>query len=137
METTVEQEIANINNMDKLIHKMNSHARQQLRNVVVKQLEGRTPEDFVMDVFEKTLNGTRDWSKSKVSFHEFLFGCLRSDISNFIKKISRRGGGHFSLLEGTNLGLYTNKEVSLANPKPFIGKWDEHQQSSIMRKRLH
>ena len=88
METTVEQEMI-AHDIVTVIKGMNSRAKHHLRNVNVKQMEGMTPEDFVMDVMEKVLNGTRDWSKSKVSFDEFLFGCLRSDTSNFIKKLTR------------------------------------------------
>ena len=71
--------------MDEVIDRMNAYAISILKSVGVKNFNGKEPIDFVGDVILKVMDGQRDWSKSKCSFTEFLFGCLKSEISNFFK----------------------------------------------------
>jgi len=66
-----------------VIDKMTLYAISRLKNVKVKSFNGREPFDFVGDVLLKALDQQRDWEKAKCSIEEFLFGCLRSEISNF------------------------------------------------------
>jgi DNA-directed RNA polymerase specialized sigma24 family protein len=79
-----------------VIEDMNRYASIKLKNINIKQLEGKTPDDFTSDVLLKVLEGTRDWTIATCSMKEFLFGILRSDISHFIEKITRRDIGLFS-----------------------------------------
>jgi len=72
-------------NMDELIDRMNAYAISRLKSVGVKSFNGKEPIDFVGDVILKVMENTRDWSKAQCSFREFLFGCLKSEISNFFK----------------------------------------------------
>ena len=75
-----------------VIEKMNLYAAMRLRNVDIKQLEGKTPDDFTSDTLLKVLGGIRSWETSSTdNFEKFLFGCLRSEVSNFLDKIDRRG----------------------------------------------
>ena len=71
--------------MDKVINSMNAYAISLLKSVGAKNFDGREPIDFVGDVILKVIEGKRDWTKAKCSFKEFLFGCLKSEISNFFK----------------------------------------------------
>lgn len=71
--------------MDEIIDRMNAYAISLLKSVRMKDFNGREPIDFVGDVIMKVIEGKRDWNKAQCSFTEFLFGCLRSEISNFFK----------------------------------------------------
>lgn len=71
--------------MDDLIDRMNSYAMSRLKSVGLKDFDGVEPIDFVGEVLLKVVEGKRDWEKAQCSFKEFLFGCLKSDISNFFK----------------------------------------------------
>lgn len=70
---------------DEVIDRMNAYAFSQLKSVGVKTFNGKEPIDFVGEVILKVMEGQRDWTKANCSFTEFLFGCLRSEISNFFK----------------------------------------------------
>jgi len=69
--------------MDEVIDRLNAYAISLLKSVGIKNFNGKEPIDFVGDVILKVMDGQRDWSKAKCSFTEFLFGCLKSEISNF------------------------------------------------------
>lgn len=69
--------------MEEIIDRMNAYAISLLKSVGAKDFNGKEPIDFVGDVILKVMEGKRDWSKAQCSFTEFLFGCLKSDISNF------------------------------------------------------
>jgi DNA-directed RNA polymerase specialized sigma24 family protein len=71
--------------LDEVIDRLNAYAISQLKSVGVKNFNGKEPIDFVGDVLLKVMEGQRDWSKANCSFTEFLFGCLKSEISNFFK----------------------------------------------------
>ncbi len=71
--------------MDEVIDRMNAYAISLLKSVGAKNFNGKEPIDFVGDVLLKVMEGKRDWSKAQCSFTEFLFGCLKSEISNFFK----------------------------------------------------
>lgn len=71
-------------NMDEIINSMNAYAISRLKSVGVKNFNGKLPIDFVGDLILKVMEGERDWSKAQCSFKEFLFGCLKSEISNFL-----------------------------------------------------
>jgi len=75
--------------MDAIIDSMNAYAMSILKSVGVKNFNGRHSVDFVGDIFLKVMEGTRDWDKAECSFKEFLFGCLRSEISSFFKTKKR------------------------------------------------
>ncbi len=69
--------------MDEVIDRMNAYAISLLKSVGVKNFNGKEPIDFVGDVILKVMDGKRDWTSAQCSFTEFLFGCLKSEISNF------------------------------------------------------
>lgn len=66
-----------------VIDKMTLYAISRLKTINIKSFNGREPVDFVGDVLLKALDQQRDWEKAKCSIEKFLFGCLRSEISNF------------------------------------------------------
>lgn len=69
--------------MDEIIDRLNAYALSRLKSVGLKNFNGRQPIDLVGDLILKVMEGTRDWSKAKCSFKEFLFGCLKSEIDNY------------------------------------------------------
>ncbi|HRY34037.1 MAG TPA: hypothetical protein P5531_13805 [Bacteroidales bacterium] len=71
--------------MEEIIDSMNAYAINRLKCVGVKNFHGKEPIDFVGDLILKVIEEKRDWSKAKCSFKEFLFGCLKSEISNYFK----------------------------------------------------
>jgi len=79
----LEQEIHN-NEMKEILDSMTAYAYSRLKTIGVKDLEGKNPEDFVGEVLMKVAEGERDWQKAKCSFKVFLFGCLKSHISNYL-----------------------------------------------------
>lgn len=82
-------------NMDEIIDSMNAYAISVLKSVGVKDFNGKHPVDFVGDLLLKVMEGTRDWNKAECSFKEFLFGCLKSDISSFFKTKKRHNADEF------------------------------------------
>ncbi|MDX3917219.1 sigma-70 family RNA polymerase sigma factor [Olivibacter sp. SDN3] len=71
--------------LDAVIDRMNAYALNRLGSVGIKSFNGKEPVDFVGDVILKVIEGTRDWDNATCSFDDFLFGCLKSEISNFFK----------------------------------------------------
>lgn len=71
--------------MDEVIDRMTAYAYIRLKTFEVKNLEGKEPVDFVGDVILKVMDGERNWENANCSFEEFLFGSLKSEISNFFK----------------------------------------------------
>ena len=69
--------------MEDIVNRMILYASDKFRSLDAKDLQGKEPFDFVQDVLCKSLENKRNWDDSKCTFVEFLFGCLRSDISNF------------------------------------------------------
>lgn len=79
---TVEEAILS-HDMEDIVNRMILYARDKFKSLDVKNLQGKEPFDFVQDVLCKSLESKRNWDESKCTFVEFLFGCLRSEISNF------------------------------------------------------
>lgn len=79
---TVEEAILS-HDMEDIVNRMTLYAIDKLRSLDINTLQGREPFDFVQDVLCKSLESKRNWDDSKCTFVEFLFGCLRSEISNF------------------------------------------------------
>lgn len=86
---TLEEALHN-NNMDEIMDSMTAYVYSHIKTIGVKDLEGKTPEDFVGEVLMKVATGDRDWSKAKCSFKEFLFGCLKSHLSNFFASFKHK-----------------------------------------------
>ncbi len=78
--------------MDDLIDRMNAYAISRLKSVGIKTFNGRQPVDFVGDLILKVVEGTRNWNHADCTFREFLFGVLKSEISNFFntKQVSHK-----------------------------------------------
>lgn len=101
--------------MDQIIDSMNAYAISRLKSVGVKNFNGKHPIDFVGELILKVMEGKRDWSKAECSFKEFLFGCLKSEISNFF--ITNRSTTYDELPEipvngGSNNIVEKRKQVS-------------------------
>jgi DNA-directed RNA polymerase specialized sigma24 family protein len=79
------EEALNNNDMNEIIDSMTAYVYGRIKTIGAKGLEGKTPEDFVGEVLMKVAEGERDWSKSKIPFKDFLFGCLKSHMYNFFK----------------------------------------------------
>lgn len=71
--------------MDDLINRLNAYAISRLKSIGIKDFNGKEPMDFVGELILKVIEGKRDWSRAECSFKEFLFGCLKSEITNFFK----------------------------------------------------
>ena len=69
--------------MEEIIDSMNAYAISRLKSVGIKNFNGKESVDFVGDLILKVFEEKRDWNKAQCSFKEFLFGCLKSEISNF------------------------------------------------------
>jgi len=100
--------------MNEVIDRMNAYAISILKSVGVKNFNGKEPIDFVGDVILKVMDGQRDWSKANCSFTEFLFGCLKSEISNFFK---------------TNKNIYDNELPEILSTDQSFS--EEHLRNSI------
>jgi DNA-directed RNA polymerase specialized sigma24 family protein len=86
---TLEEALRN-NNMNEIMDSMTAYVYGRIKTIGVKDLEGKTPEDFVGEVLMKVAEGERDWSKAKVPFKDFLFGCLKSHLYNFFKSFEQK-----------------------------------------------
>ena len=86
---TVEEAILS-HDMEDVVNRMTLYAKEKFRLLDIKIFQGKEPLDFVQDVLCKSLESKRNWDESKCSFVEFLFGCLKSEISNFISPSSKR-----------------------------------------------
>ena len=97
-------------NMDEIIDSMNAYAIYRLRSVREKTFNGISPLDFVGDVILKALEGTRIWNSSECSFKMFLFGCLKSDISNFFKTLKHDHLNEFPEISVTDSTMNTEEK---------------------------
>ena len=86
---TLEEALHN-NDMNEIMDSMTAYVYGRMKTIGVKDLEGKTAEDFVGEVLMKVAEGERDWSKAKCSFKVFLFGCLKSHLSNFFKAFEQK-----------------------------------------------
>jgi len=86
---TLEEALRN-NDMNEIMDSMTTYVYGRIKTIGVKDLEGKTPEDFVGEVLMKVAEGERDWSKAKCSFKVFLFGCLKSHLYNFFKSYEQK-----------------------------------------------
>jgi len=86
---TLEEALHN-NDMNEIIDSMTAYVYGRIKTIGVKDLEGKTPEDFVGEILMKVAEGERDWSKAKCSFKDFLFGCLKSHLYNFFKSFEQK-----------------------------------------------
>ena len=112
-----------------VIEKMNKYASSRLRNTDIKQLEGRTPEDFTSDTILKVLEGIRNWEDANTDNMEaFLIMSLNSEISNFLKKIGRRDIGIFTVGDTDEYTQDYDDKIREANPSSFNTTYD-HEQS--------
>lgn len=75
--------------MDEIIDSMTAYVYNHIKGIGLKDLQGKQAEDFVAEVLMKVAEGGRDWNKATCSFKEFLFGCLRSHMSNFFKSYNQ------------------------------------------------
>lgn len=105
--------------MDEVFDRMNAYAISLLKSVEVKNLNGKEPIDFVGDVIIKVMEGKRDWTKAQCSFTDFLFGCLKSEISNFFR---------------TNKNIYHNELPEIQSNGQFLNVEDIRNQVSEILK---
>lgn len=106
---TLEEALHN-NNMNEIMDSMTAYVYGRIKTIGVKDLEGKTPEDFVGEVLMKVAEGERDWSKAKCSFKDFLFGCLKSHLHNFFKSFEQK---YEEELPGIESGTISENESEL------------------------
>lgn len=105
---TLEEALQN-NDMNEIMDSMTAYVYSRIKTIGVKDLEGKTPEDFVGEVLMKVAEGERDWSKAKCSFKDFLFGCLKSHLYNFFKSFTQLYEDELPDIEsGIELGVNQN-----------------------------
>lgn len=105
--------------MEAVIDRMNAYAISLLKSVGIKNFNGKQPIDFVGEVILKVMDGQRDWSKAKCSFTEFLFGCLKSEISNFFT---------------TNKNIYSDELPDFpSNEEPYNFNEKRSQVSALLK----
>jgi DNA-directed RNA polymerase specialized sigma24 family protein len=92
-------------NMDEIIDSMNAYAISRLKSVGEKTFNGRSPLDFVGELILKIMEGDRDWEKAECPFKEFLFGCLKSDIYNFLKTLKHNHLNEFPEIPVNGISL--------------------------------
>ncbi|MCK9401307.1 MAG: hypothetical protein M0Q51_15115 [Bacteroidales bacterium] len=105
--------------MEEIIDSMNAYAISRLKSVGVKNFNGRQPVDFVGDLILKVMEEKRDWSKAQCSFKEFLFGCLKSEITNFFN---------------TNKSIYTDMLPDIPSNGPSFNIEEKRNQVSELLK---
>ena len=96
---TLEEALQN-NDMNDIIDSMTAYVYGRIKTIGVKDLEGKTPEDYVGEVLMKVAEGERDWSKAKCSFKDFLFGCLKSHLYSFFKSFEQKFEAELPDIEG-------------------------------------
>lgn len=112
--------------LEDVIDRMNAYAIGKLRQVRLKDFDGKEPVDFVGEVILDVLEGTRDWEKAKCTFREFLFGCLRSKIDGFFNKSKHHADIEFPEIEDAILTYdYEEKRKQLAGLLKDTGADDE------------
>ena len=79
-------------NLNELLDRMEDYVRGRFYNKSEKNREGIDYLDFCYDVLTKACTSVRNWDKEKVTFEEFVFGCLRSDLYNFFRKLANSNG---------------------------------------------
>jgi len=84
---TVQEEMGSID-MVLCIRELTSYVRSKVYYLSEKKRGGIEAEDIVSDILLSVLEGKRDWYKYKKrhkggTFRDFLFGCIKSAVSNF------------------------------------------------------
>lgn len=74
-------------NFGDLVDRMTAYAEMRISGVTTKQRNGVQPIDFVAEILRKATDGTRKWNSEKATLRAFLFGSLKSDIDNFLRKV--------------------------------------------------
>ncbi len=72
---------------ESLVDRLAAYAAMRISGVDVKKRGGTQPIDLVADVLRKASDGTRKWNPDKVSLRGFLFGAVRSEISDYLRKV--------------------------------------------------
>lgn len=62
---TIEEAILS-HDMEDIVNRMILYAKEKIRLMDVKVLEGKEPFDFVQDVICKSLEGKRNWDESLI-----------------------------------------------------------------------
>ena len=82
--------------LNELLDRMENYVRDRFYSKSESTREGFDYVDFCYNVLIKASNGVRNWDKDKVSFEGFVFGCLRSDLYNFFRKLKAKKNGQAS-----------------------------------------
>lgn len=91
---TKKEILEHLNSIDlnELLDRMENYVRGRFYNKSEKVREGLDYLDFCYNVLTKACSGIRNWDKEKVTFETFVFGCLRSDLYNFFRKLPKSEG---------------------------------------------
>jgi RNA polymerase sporulation-specific sigma factor len=72
--------------LNELFDRMENYVRSRFYDKSKNQKDGFDYMDFCNDVLVKALTGVRKWNMENVSFEDFIFGALKSDLYNFFRK---------------------------------------------------
>ena len=123
---TLEEALRN-NDMNEIMDSMTAYVYGRIKTIGVKDLEGKTPEDFVGEVLMKVAEGERDWSKAKCSFKVFLFGCLKSHLSNFFTSFEQNSEAELPDIESKSESNFEleSKQIAIQALKDSGADQDE------------
>lgn len=71
---------------NELLDRMENYVRDRFYDKQAESKGGFKYLDFCVDVIGKACLGVRNWNKDAISFEGFIFGCLKSDLSNYFRK---------------------------------------------------
>lgn len=113
---TLEEALHN-NDMNEIMDSMTAYVYSRIKTIGVKDLEGKTPEDFVGEILMKVAEGERDWSKAKCSFKDFLFGCLKSHLYNFFQTFEQKYEAELNEIESRSVSENESESKNIAIQK--------------------
>ena len=89
---TKEEILKQLDSIDlkELLDRMENYTRGRFYNKSDKTREGIDYLDFCYNVLIKACDGIRNWDMDKVTFENFVFGCLKSDLYNFFRKLKNK-----------------------------------------------
>ncbi|WP_299317286.1 hypothetical protein [uncultured Maribacter sp.] len=79
--------------LNDLLDRMEHYVHGRFYNKSERIREGVDYLDFCYEVLTKACSGVRNWDKEKATFEEFAFGCLKSDLYNFFRKLAKKNKG--------------------------------------------
>jgi len=79
-------EYLNSIDLNELLDRMENYVRTRFYNKSERERRGFDYFDFCSNIIVKACTDVRNWDKEKISFDEFIFGALKSDLFNHFRK---------------------------------------------------